>query len=259
MIEESRRRAYLSAMQVDCWLPRLSLPFAAPSRPDCLAEVVAAPSLTPPRPASAAPEPALPGEVLARLPLRRPAPVARAPLETPDSPPEVPVEPVARPVTPRFTLQLYRAGVCLLLVELPTGEPFQRRDPSYLLLKDLLRAAGLPDSPQLLGEPLRWPLLNSRDFDQGPQAARAVIEDLLYAQRERGEQWACLWLLGLPALRYAAGADSQDYLRELDLAQLGRAWALPGLELLIDEPQRKAALWQAMQGVQARWRDDEPG
>ena len=34
-------------------------------------------------------------------------------------------------------------------------------------------------------------------------------------------------------------------------------WALPGLELLIDEPQRKAALWQAMQGVQARWRDDE--
>ena len=66
--------------------------------------------------------------------------------------------PVKLPV-PRFALQLYRAGNCLLLVELPTGEPFQSRDPAYLLLKDLLRAAGLPDAPQLLGEPVRWPLL----------------------------------------------------------------------------------------------------
>jgi hypothetical protein len=33
-------------------------------------------------------------------------------------------------------------------VELPTGEAFQSRDPAYLLLKDMLRAAGLPDAPQ---------------------------------------------------------------------------------------------------------------
>ena len=61
---------------------------------------------------------------------------------------------------PRFSLQLLRAGDCALLVELPTGQPFQSRDPAYILLKDLLRAAGLPDSPQLLGEPVRWPLLS---------------------------------------------------------------------------------------------------
>lgn len=262
MIPEQRRRAYLDAMQVTTWLPRTELPFAAASRLELLEPLQE--EAFEPVPESVAVTPA---------PVRE-APVERPKIEIPRpgiQPRQTAVEPVAEPEPveekparvsappPRFSLQLLRAGDCALLVELPTGQPFQSRDPAYILLKDLLRAAGLPDSPQLLGEPLRWPLLNSRDFDQGPQAARAVIEDLLYAQRERGEQWACLWLLGLPALRYAAGADSQDYLRELDLAQLGRAWALPGLELLIDEPQRKAALWQAMQGVQARWRDDEPG
>ncbi|MFZ3206713.1 MAG: energy transducer TonB, partial [Pseudomonas sp.] len=36
MIAELRRRAYLSAMQVASWLPRVELPFAAPSRPELL-------------------------------------------------------------------------------------------------------------------------------------------------------------------------------------------------------------------------------
>ncbi|MFS2126564.1 energy transducer TonB, partial [Pseudomonas sp. Pseusp97] len=36
MIEEARRRAYLGAMQVASWLPRVVLPFAAPSRPELL-------------------------------------------------------------------------------------------------------------------------------------------------------------------------------------------------------------------------------
>ena len=36
MIEEARRRAYLTAMQVVSWLPRSVLPFAAPSRAELL-------------------------------------------------------------------------------------------------------------------------------------------------------------------------------------------------------------------------------
>ncbi|MDV7213581.1 energy transducer TonB, partial [Azotobacter beijerinckii] len=36
MIDEARRRAYLGAMQVVSWLPRVALPFAAPSRPELL-------------------------------------------------------------------------------------------------------------------------------------------------------------------------------------------------------------------------------
>ena len=60
-------------------------------------------------------------------------------------------QPAAVP-PPRFALQLLRAGNVLLLVELPTGESFQSRDPAYILLKDLLRAARLPDKPQQVGD-----------------------------------------------------------------------------------------------------------
>ncbi|EBV3304364.1 energy transducer TonB, partial [Salmonella enterica subsp. enterica serovar Enteritidis] len=35
------------------------------------------------------------------------------------------------------------------------------------------------------------------------------------------------------------------------------AWALPGLELLMDEPQRKADVWKAMRQLMARWKSVE--
>jgi len=41
LLIESRRRAYLNAMQVVHWLPRAELPFAAPSRPELLLPVAA--------------------------------------------------------------------------------------------------------------------------------------------------------------------------------------------------------------------------
>ncbi|MGH8354679.1 MAG: energy transducer TonB, partial [Pseudomonas sp.] len=149
-------------------------------------------------------------------------------------------------------LQLLRAGDCLLLVELPTGEAFQSRDPAYVLLKDLLRAAGLPDSPQLIGEPVRWPLLTRGNLAQGPDAARDFVQGFVAVQLEEGA-CACLWLVGLPAVRYAGEADAGAYNRELQIDGLGSAWALPGLELLMDEPVRKAELWQAMRRVRQRW------
>ena len=37
----------------------------------------------------------------------------------------------------------------------------------------------------------------------------------------------------------------------------GCAWALPGLELLMDEPQRKAHVWQAMRRLMARWKHND--
>lgn len=294
MIEESRRRAYLDAMQVTTWLPRVALPFAAPSRPALLARppIVAdhpAPAAravgergvaAPNRPATAnsPPTEAAPVEprslatqstaaqsTAAQADETRsgtaPAAAARPALDALRSAPkpvETPVEDTpqaAAPVRvapPRFALQLLRAGACLLLVELPTGEGFQSRDPAYLLLKDLLRAAGLPDSPQLLGEPVRWPLLAGGNLDQGPEAARDFVQGFLAARMEEAP-CACLWLVGLPAIRYASEADADAYDREVPVDGLGVAWALPGLETLMDEPARKASLWHAMRRVRRRW------
>lgn len=253
---ELRRRAYLDAMQVATWLPRTELPFAAPSRAELLLPMPAE------APLEVVSEPAA---VVAEA--VREAPVERPKIEIPHpgiQPRQAVVEPVAEPEPvekkparvsappPRFALQLLRAGDCALLVELPTGQPFQSRDPAYILLKDLLRAAGLPDSPQLLGEPVRWPLLVRGNMDQGPEAALEFVQSFVAARLEE-QPSACLWLVGLPAIRFAGEADEHSYNRELQIEGLGACWALPGLELLMEEPMRKRELWQAMRRTRQRW------
>lgn len=267
MIAELRRRAYLSAMQVASWLPRVELPFAAPSRPELLQPLVEAEpefaAAAPQAPTEAAPayEP-VPAETSVVAPasrpkieVPRPTPQGRmAMVEQIDGDAEAQVaSPPASVAPPRFALQLLRAGGCAVLVELPTGDALQGRDPAYLLLKDLLRAAGLPDSPQLIGEPVRWPLLVRGQIDQGPQAALEYVQSFVGARLEEQEPCSCLWLVGLPAIRFAGEADAEAYNRELQIDGLGAAWALPGLELLMDEPERKRELWQAMRRVRQRW------
>lgn len=264
MIDELRRRAYLGAMQVVTWLPRQVLPFAAPSCP----QLLQAPDEPEPQPqpalervVEAAPAYAAPArapqtqaEPRATIEVPRPAVQARnAGVETSEPESYASVAKVAALPPPRFTLQLLRAGSCALLVELPTGEAFTRRDPAYLLLQDLLRAAGLPPTPHVIGEPVRWPLLARGSLDQGPHAALEYVQSYVAAQLEQQEPCACLWLLGLPAVRYAGEADEATYNRELQIDGLGAAWALPGLELLMDEPQRKAELWQSMRRLMPRW------
>ncbi|MQA54981.1 energy transducer TonB [Pseudomonas piscis] len=260
MLIESRRRAYLSAMQVVSWVPRSELPFAAPSRPELLVlpePVVEAPP-APVAEARAAAAPVARSVERPKIEVPRPAAasarlVAKPVVEDEEAAPVVKA-PVVPP--PRFALQLLRAGHCLLLVELPTGEAFQSRDPAYLLLKDMLRAAGLPDSPQILAEPVRWPRLTRGNLDQGPEAARDFVQAFV-GMRVEEQPCACLWLVGLPAIRFAGEADAESYNRELEVEGLGSAWALPGLELLMDEPQRKADVWQAMRRLMARWKSND--
>ncbi|MFJ4196395.1 energy transducer TonB [Pseudomonas sp. NPDC089534] len=247
-------------MQVVSWLPRTELPFAAPSRPELLETPEPEPeAVAPVLPAAAAQAPAQPAARPAervKIEVPRPTPAAgRAAAKPVEDAEEAP--PVVRPAPvppPRFALQLLRAGRCFLLVELPTGEPFQSRDPAYLLLKDMLRAAGLPDAPQIVGEPVRWPLLVRSSMDQGPEAARDFVQGFLSVRMEEAP-CACVWLVGLPAVRFAGEADAEAFNRELQIEGLGSAWALPGLELLMEEPQRKGAVWQAMRRLMARWKE----
>ena len=262
MLTEPRRRAYLSAMQVVHWLPRAELPFAAPSRPELLLPVGPVEDIdfeVRPAPAANQPAPAAPqarsGE-RPKIEIPRPGSTAKPAAKPAEAEPEAPAPRPAPVPPPRFSLQLLRAGSCLLLVELATGQPFQSRDPSYLLLKDMLRAAGLPDAPQIIGEPVRWPLLVRGNMDQGPDAARDFVQGFIQARLEEAP-CNCLWLIGLPALRFAGNADAHTYYQVLKLEGLGDAWALPGLELLMDEPQRKADVWKAMRQLMARWKSVE--
>ena len=224
-------------MQVVNWLPRTELPFAAPSRPELLEmpePLVVAP-VAPVAPAPVADSPVEPlVKPAERVKIEVPRPslastrTGAKPVEEAEEAPVVVKAPIVPP--PRFALQLLRAGRCLLLVELPTGESFQTRDPAYLLLKDMLRAAGLPDSPQIVGEPVRWPLLSRGTMDQGPEAARDFVQGFLSARIEDAP-CVCVWLIGLPAVRFAGEANAESFNRELQVEGLGSVWALPGLEL----------------------------
>lgn len=189
----------------------------------------------------------------AKVEVPRPAASSRRVNNLPVEATDEAIAKAAAAMPPRFALQLLRAGACAVLVELPTGEPLQGRDPAYLLLKDLLRAAGLPDSPQLIGEPVRWPLLARGQIEQGPDAALEFVQCFVGARLEEQEPCSCLWLIGLPAIRFAGEADADAYNRELQIDGLGAAWALPGLELLMEEPERKRELWHAMRRVRQRW------
>ena len=253
MIDEARRRAYLRAMQVDSWVACRVLPHAAPSNPALWLPI---PTVLPERsPAPLATRPPEPAASLPRAELPRPQlrPQARPASVTPAEPPPAP-KPVTRSSElPRFSQQLLRAGQCLLLVELPTGETFQGRDPAYLLLRDLLRAAGLPDSPQLVGEPVRWPLLQAGSLDQGPEMAREFVQSFVAARLEEQEPCACLWLMGPSALRFAGDLEPGAFLRELHHETLGPAWTLPGLDQLLEQPALKAELWRSMRRVMRRW------
>ncbi|MDN4545607.1 energy transducer TonB [Pseudomonas sp. C32] len=245
-------------MQVVNWLPRTELPFAAPSRPELLeiAEPLVVASVAPAPVAETPVAPAVKATERVKIEVPRPSAASTRtgakPVEEAEAAPVVAKAPVVPP--PRFALQLLRAGRCLLLVELPTGETFQTRDPAYLLLKDMLRAAGLPDSPQIVGEPIRWPLLVRGTMDQGPEAARDFVQGFLSLRMEEAP-CVCLWLIGLPAVRFAGETNAESFNRELLVEGLGSVWALPGLELLMEEPQRKADVWQAMRRLMARWKE----
>lgn len=260
MITEVRRRAYLDAMQVVSWLPRTELPFAAPSRLELLL-----PQTEPgqPRQVAETVEPVAAPQIEA--PVAAPAARAEVPRPRVSMPEPKKPEPVvvaeatpaqAKPIAPppRFALQLLRAGSVLLLVELPTGEPFQSRDPAYILLKDLLRAARLPDKPQQVGdgEPIRWPLLIRGNMDQGAEAARDYVQGVLAAELEE-MGCDCIWLIGLPALQYAGEVDGDACYRELAIEGIGHALAIPGLEHLMEQPTAKAELWKALRRSMSRW------
>ena len=162
-----------------------------------------------------------------------------------------------REPAPRFALQLLQAGRCLLLLELPTGDTLGSRDPAYLLLRDLLRAAGLPDTPRIVSEePIRWPLLNSGQLDQGPAAAAEFVQSFVSGHQERLGEGLGLWLIGGAARRCSGVADAQLTGAEQDTA-LGPAWLVPGLDILMEEPAAKAALWQAMRPLRRRWMEQQ--
>lgn len=278
--QEARRRAMLGAMQIESWLPRHSLPFAAASNPALLAFVeqpVALPE--PPQPtaksanssASSTPQTVpqasdaasqnVVNNLLSQLAPTKPSGLTDSLVAEPK-----PVLPVAEPQpveaateqeVPHFNLQVMRAENCLLLIDLRIAEGYQQSDPDYRLLRDLIRAGGIQQPPTLehAGAPIQWPMLQRGQLasDQSATVARETVQYLLGLELQR-QPAACIWLIGRLAMRFAADMEQADYYQTQAVEGLGQVWAIPSLELLIEQPQRKAEVWRSMQQHWHLWR-----
>ena len=281
---EVRRQAMLQAMQMDVWLPRQQLLNAADSRDYLLEWQTVDTSITAPAEIAVKPTASVSSASTAvetHAPSVRPprseevrmsvrdklaslkaaqtstatlsAVVQAVPIEDaqPIQEPAVQSEPI-----PRFALQLLRADNCLVLVDLPTGEPFQSRDPDYQLLRDMLRAAGLTDKPSFMrqGMPITWPMLLTGNLmhEQNAAAARACVRDLLSVELQ-SEPAVCIWLVGKQAVRFASAEDDAQLYGVQPFAEGAQVWSLPSLENVLEQPLLKRDIWRSMCTVRSLW------
>lgn len=274
--QETRRQAMLQVMGLEVWLPRQQLPHAAPSADWLLnwQPQISQPISKPTAPVAPAAQqrPATQPTAQQQPPstngLSHLQQVRQSLQQTTQPPPAPQQQPATKAPTPettststskvpRFSLQLMRSGSCLLLVDLPMGESFQARDPEYILLKDLLRAAGLGDKPSMLrgAEPIRWPLLHSGALaqDQSAEQASDFVREILLLESSQ-QPTTIVWLLGENAVSFAN--RPQEQAEDFSLSPLAaqvQCWNLPGLERLMQQQQLKPLLWQSMQKLMPRW------
>lgn len=249
IMPEAKRQHYLEAMQINVWVPRVQLPYAAMSAFDKQIHTDTTPQIIKKQdiaPIDSATEsmitiddvtPAIQQTVITEPPVV----VTTATKDTTEV------------VTPRFSLQLMQAGNCLLLIELPTGEAFQMRDPAYQLLRNILRAAKLPDSPQWLADVIHWPLFKQASIPQGAKEAQEFLQSFVSTYQEQSPNCNCLWLIGLPAIRFTASLNEENYYQAPIIDGIGKTLIVPSLELLIEAPQHKEPLWHAIRDLIPLW------
>lgn len=241
---DSERNAYLEAMQITPWLPRTQLPFA-PQMDPCLLE--SAITSEPTHTIILSPEPQT--ETIALT-----SNISPQEKDTPQPTiQETPSVPNTTESTPHFSLQLMQAGKCLLLVELTAARPLQMNDPSYQLLRNILKACQLPDSPHWLGDVIHWPLFKNSTIVQGRQQAQEFLQSFINTHQQQHPECNFLWLIGSSSIRFTTGIMEPKYNQHLSLPELGSVLFVPNLETLVETPQYKAELWHSLQKLIPLW------
>lgn len=253
-MQESVRLDYLSALGVIGWVPRRELPHAAyrrtpllpqeeaPSSEPAVSSVPAAPPVVSPR-----------AEVRAAIkprvaPSPVPAPQAAQAPEHPSGDAGAELEPL-----PPFHLQLWLAGSCALLLEVQ-GPGLESATPEFALLRDILRASGLPPSAHLYAE-FHWPLTRNPQFDRSSPAASLAVQAFVQARLE-DEPVVSLGCFGAhTSLLVGSEVDQEGRLlgREEALDELPPVWFAPDLSTLMRSPSSKAQLWQHLKRIMYRW------
>ena len=258
-MNELQRAEYLSVLGVPSYVPRFVLPLAPPPRQAELPVAVAPVENPLPRSAEQIRATLAPAEAAAPSPVTPAAPSApadpavarqvgeivqqaRVEPEKPSAPAVTPVTPVAPPaqqVEP-FVLSCWWLGGELLAVD--SREPGVAL-PVESLFNNIARALGWDQLPREQDR-LRWPLAENRF---GPAASAAEARDT-----------CSIWLEAASARRpvksiWLMGRQARDFCAPVPLSEPVTDWngirvvAMPSLTQLLQQPERKRALWRLLQ------------
>ena len=255
-MNEVQRRAYLSAMAIDSYVPRWVLPAAPESQP-CelppLPEAVAESPLpidaAPTRPPAAAPQNRVDAAeaaaaVLSNLQITPAAQVKPKPIAAPAAEPQA----SSAAVEP-FALTTWRVSDDLLVID---SRQAQLALPTDRLLSNILIALGYQPGGLPKAEVYRWPFIDNQILDpantQGETEAREMLHAFVDGQLVLAPV-KFLLLMGAEAGRFILPADAEPAASgAIALEQFGAtAVVTPSLAALLREPSLKAQAWQALQ------------
>ena len=240
-MNELQRRAYLQAMQIEGYCPRLALPGAMPSK---LLEVPIASTGFDAQPihAEASGRQAAVGSEQTQALFDQQVdakPAARAASE------DGPAKSRAASETPHFGLSIVRGDQLLIIDDALPGDTNPR---DYLqLVQNMVFAVGIDlQAPSV--DSFIWPMTQNSQVDQSEVAAKEVLRAFINKQVEQSAAHYLL-LMGERANYFLNHVDAslgdlhQD--EELKVAVLGTN----SLVALLKTPLQKAALWHQLQAL----------
>ncbi len=260
MVHELQRQAYLSALGIENYMPRMILPFAPPSSVcelPVFAELHEAPSQQdklPPIPVVAAEvtsqanttRNSVANDILADV-----APAKKSPVPVNAASILEQLETKKAPIVEPFALSLWRPAPGFLIVD---SRNSSLALPTELLLNNVLRSFLPAIKPDLREEVMRWPMIENRFVSRTADDARNELQTWLAVENEL-RPIDRLWLMGDNAARYLLSADIKPadacwQEHSLNLSGAGvnllHAVVLPSLVDLLQTPLLKARLWASV-------------
>ena len=246
-MNELQRQAYMKAMGVDCYIPRLHLPAALPSvlcEMPVLSEVTATNTVSHQSGASEAPAlKAKNGSAAAQALLGEDQPARAESRPSVKAVTEEWVATTSAKAIPQFVLSIVR-GSNILIVD--DGLPGDVNPSEYLqLLHNLLFALGA-GKQQLAIDNFIWPMVKNSQIDQSEVAARQTLDAFLSKQVAQLKAQYII-VMGEVAAHYITGET-------LTTGQLHThpQWQLPlictnSASPMLADPSLKGAVWRDLQ------------
>jgi len=251
-MQDSMRIQLLKTMQIDCYIPRVQLPFA---KPELIISIDKNPKPQPikklaNKDSKSADTKAVNQKINVELTLPTTINVQHADkniapkLITADEKTDTTnaTNSDVKVIIPRFNLQLLKSSNCLILIDLPDSQFLHNYPKLNDLLQNMLKAAGLNPNYETVGELIKWPMFlraPKKVVDQSSKEATKYISNIITETQKENYPADCVWLMGENAIKFAANPAN--------------AWHTPSLKIINTSIEAKRAVWLDMQQQKHRW------